>query len=288
MKLGAVLPQNELSTSEAIEFALGLEKLGFDYMLAYEHVLGADPADHPEQKFIYTYRDSFQEPLVTFAYLAALTERLEFVTGILVLPQRKTALVAKQAAQLHLLSGGRFRLGVGAGWNRPEAEGLGSDFSNRGRRMDEQLELLGRLWREPLVDFEGRFHRLRRLGLNPLPERPVPLWVGGYAPPVLRRAARHAQGWIPSTLPSGQEAALVARLHEFLRVEGRDPATFGLDARILCREPEPGWQAIYEKWRGLGATHLRFNTLGAGLKGAAEHLDVLEKARQKFLEWEKP
>ena len=154
--------------------------------------------------------------------------------------------------------------------------------------MDEQLELLERLWREPLVDFQGRFHQVERLGINPLPEQPVPLWVGGYADPVLRRAARHAQGWIPSTLPAGQEAALVSKLHRFLEAEGRDPSKFGLDARILCREPRHGWQATYEKWRDLGATHLRFNTLGAGLEGVSGHLEVLEKARQNFLDWEKP
>ena len=164
MKFGAVFPQTEIGTDPAAlrDYAQGVEELGFDYLLTYEHILGAERAAYPDQPFIYDHQDQFHEPMVLFAYLAAHTQNLQFATGILVLPQRDVRLLAKQATQLAMLSKGRFRLGVGAGWNRAEAESLGSDFSTRGKRMDEQLELLGRLFREPLVDFEGRFHQVRR------------------------------------------------------------------------------------------------------------------------------
>lgn len=283
MKWGAVFPQVEIGSDPAAlrDFAQGVEELGFDYLLAYEHILGVDPECYPEQSFIYTYKDSFHEPFVLFSYLAAVTTRLEFVTGILILPQRDVRLVAKQAAQLSLLSDGRFRLGLGAGWNRPEAVNLGTDFATRGKRMDEQLQILELLWKEPLIDFEGEFHQLRRAGLNPLPPSPPPIWIGGSATPVLRRAARHAHGWMPATLPQSQEKAIVEKLHALLEKEGRNPADFGLDARIvLARTEQKDWATTVDFWRSLGATHFRCNTMGLGCQTPADHLRALEQFLQ--------
>lgn len=284
MKWGAVFPQVEIGNDPSAirDFAQGAEELGFDYLLAYEHVLGVDPAHYPEQSFIYTHKDPFHEPFVLFAYLAAVTRKIEFVTGIMILPQRDVRLVAKQAAELALLSGGRFRLGLGAGWNRPEATNLGTDFATRGKRMDEQLTVLKKLWTEPLVDYQGQFHQLHRCGLNPLPPNPPEVWIGGSARPVLRRAAKHAAGWIPATLPQGQERSLVEELRSRLEAEGRDPNDFGLDARVVLARTEQGkWADTVEFWRCLGATHFRCNTMGLGLASVGDHLGALEQFLQE-------
>ncbi len=280
MKLGVVFPQTEIGTDPLAirDFVQAAEGLGYDYLLAYEHVLGADPADYPDgRRFAYTFRDQFHEPLVLFGYLAALTEHLEFTTGILILPQRNTALVAKQAAEVDILSGGRLRLGVGVGWNEAEMRGVGYDFATRGKRMDEQIALLRALWTEPLVTFEGAYHTVRRLGINPLPvQRPIPLWFGGAADPVLRRMARFGAGWMPSGLSPEQGAPLVARLREYLAAERRDPAQFGLDVRVtLARQPRPTWDAYLAGWGALGATHVCVNTMKAGLETIADHIAAI-------------
>lgn len=279
MKLGAVFPQIEIDSDpqKIAEYAQGVEALGFDYVLTYEHILGAERAAFPDQAFLYDHTHPFHEPFVLFAYLAALTKKLEFATGILVLPQRDVRLVAKQATELNLLSGGRFRLGVGTGWNKAEAESLGTNFGDRGKRMGEQLELMTRLFREPLVDFEGKYHTVKRCGLNPLPD-PIPeIWVGGTADVVLKRAAKYGSGWMPATLPEGQEQTLVTKLHGFLKEQGRDPAKFGLDARIvLAKHPKEQWRDLFEFWEELGATHFRCNTMGLGLTEPAQHLQALE------------
>ena len=280
MKFGAVFPQTEIGTDpRAIrDFAQGVEELGYSYVLAYDHILGAERASYPEQSFIYDHNDQFHELFVLFSFMAAWTTRLEFATGILILPQRDARLVAKQTVELSLLSEGRFRLGVGAGWNRAEAESLNSDFSTRGKRMNEQLELMEQLFTSPLVDFEGRFHTVKRCGLNPLPTTPPPIWMGGSADAVLKRAARFAQGWIPATLPEGREEAIVDRLRGFLKEAGREPDDFGMDARIvLARFPESERAAEYQKWRSLGATHFRCNTMGLGLTKVDEHLNALKQ-----------
>lgn len=283
MKWGAVYPQAEVAWGpEAIkEFVQGVESLGFDYLLSYEHILGAEAESYPDQSFIYTHEHPFREPFVLYSYLAGMTTTLEFVTGILVLPQRDVRLVAKQAADLSALSGGRFRLGVGGGWNRAEFQSLGADFSKRGRLMDEQLELLHRLWTEPLVDFEGEFHQVTRCGINPLPSPPPPIYVGGTADAVLKRAARFAQGWLPATLPKGGPAPLIKKLRRYLDEEGRDPEEFGIDARIaVSKEPQETWRQAIDLWVELGATHLRCQTLGCGFTRPEQHLEVLERFLQ--------
>lgn len=282
MKLGAVFPQVEIGTDPAQikAFAQGAEDLGFDYLLCYDHILGCRAEAYPEQKFIYTLEDDFHEPFVLYGYLAGVTRRIEMVTGILVLPQRETALVAKQAAQVALFSEGRLRLGVGVGWNRPEAEALGSDFGSRGRRLDEQLQVLEQLWSRPEVNFDGELHRLKSVGIRPMPPHPIPIWVGGYAPAAIRRAARHGQGWMPATLPQDNLQQLLELLTHELEKNGKSREDFGIDARILWREPQPQKEENLRGWREVGVTHLRCNTMGCGFSNADEHLDALSSFKQ--------
>src|SRR3954451_6574923 len=199
MQIGAVYTQNELHGDPSAVRRIGtvVEALGFDYLMAYDHVLGAVHAHRsPALPGPYTERDPFHDPLVMFAYLAAITERIGFATGILILPQRQTALVARQAADVDVLSGGRLRLGVGVGWNHVEYEALGQDFRTRGARQEEQIELLRRLFVEPVVDFSGRFDRVDRAALVPKPVRPIPVWLGGSGEKAFKRAARLADGFI--------------------------------------------------------------------------------------------
>jgi probable F420-dependent oxidoreductase len=201
MHFGAIYPQTEYPPDPIAvrDFAQAVEELGYAYVVAYDHVLGANPDRPGGWKGPYTHESAFLEPFVLFSHMAACTSRLGFLTGILILPQRQTVLVAKQAATLDVLCEGRLRLGVGLGWNEVEYVALGQDFHRRGRRMDEQLEVLRRLWTEPLVTFEGREHRIPDAGLNPLPrQRPIPIWFGGHDDRALRRAARFGGGWIPS------------------------------------------------------------------------------------------
>lgn len=284
MKFGAVFPQIEIGTDPIAlrDYAQGVEELGFDYILAYEHILGIDVAQYPDKKFIYSHEDQFHEPFVLFSYLAAFTKRVEFVTGILILPQRDIRLVAKQAAQLSLVSSGRFRMGVGAGWNQPEATSLGTDFRTRGKRMEEQLELLQELWSKPLVNFKGEFHQVQNAGLNPLPN-PVPqLWVGGVADAVLRRAAKHGQGWMPATLPAGKEQETIDKLMTYLSEAGKDSKNFGLDSRIvLAQHPRDQWGPFFERWKSWGATHFRCNTMNYGCKTVDDHLKALETFKKE-------
>src|SRR3954451_10320303 len=199
MQIGVVYPQTELRGDPiaARRFGRAAEELGFDHLLAYDHVLGAVHAGRTrELTGPYDELDPFHDPFVLFAYLAGLTERLQFATGVIVLPQRPTALVARQAADLDLLSGGRLRLGVGIGWNHVEYEALGQDFRTRGARQEEQIGLLRRLWTEPVVDFSGRFDRLDRAALVPSPERPIPIWLGASGDKAFDRASRLADGFI--------------------------------------------------------------------------------------------
>jgi probable F420-dependent oxidoreductase len=281
MKLGVVFPQTEITPSAEVvrDYAQAVEDLGYDYLLAYEHVLGANPERPGGWSGPYTHRHPFLEPFVLFAYLAGQTRRLHFATGILILPQRQTVLVAKQAATLDVLCGGRLRLGIGIGWNAVEYEALGQDFGSRGRRIEEQVSLLRRLWTEPLVTFQGRGHTVSDAGLNPLPvQRPIPIWFGGAADPVLRRMARLGDGWMPNTMPPEQGRPLVEALRGYLAEAGRDPAAFGIDVRLnLGSLPQPGWEAYATAWRALGATHLCVNTMGAGLAAPQDHIAALQR-----------
>ncbi len=280
MQLGIVFPQTEIGSDPVVvkDFAQALEALGYRYILTYEHVLGADP-NRPgwEGYRPYDFRDAFHEPFVLFGYLAGLTQTLEFATGILVLPQRQAPLVAKQAAQVDLLSGGRFRLGVGVGWNEAEFEGMGANFHNRGQRIEEQVQLIRQLWREPLVSFAGRYHTVNRLGLNPLPARRIPVWFGGFADIVLQRAARLGDGWFPGGRPGPALQAQLTRLDGYLAAEGRSRTDFGIDGRFKLKDlPPAGWEAEIEAWHQLGASHLALSTMGMGLASPQAHLNILQ------------
>ncbi|MBN2303648.1 MAG: LLM class F420-dependent oxidoreductase [Anaerolineae bacterium] len=284
MKFGAVLPQLEIGADPLAirDYAQAVEGMGYDYLLAYEHVLGANPAAYPDRHFVYTHETMFHEPMVLFGYLAGITARLEFVTGILILPQRPTVLVAKQAAEVDVLSGGRLRLGIGVGWNQVELEGLGYEFHNRGQRTDEQIEVLRALWTQPLVTFEGQYHSLREVGINPLPvQRPIPLWFGGRADAMLRRMARFGAGWLPNEPTAGDAQPTIDRLHAYLEEAGRDPAKFGIDARLnVTRHPQTTWGEFVESWQAAGATHIGVNTMGAGYASLDGHLEALRAFRE--------
>lgn len=209
--------------------------------------------------------------------MAAVTTRLEFVTGILILPQRQTALVAKQAATLDILSGGRFRLGVGIGWNQVEYSALNQDFNTRGRRVEEQVQLLRQLWTQPLVEFSGQWHTIPDAGINPLPlQRPIPIWFGGHADAVLRRVARMGDGWLPLYPTPGDARPPIEQLDRYLTQVGRTRADIGIEPRLNYGSGNPdGWTALIQDWQDVGATHLSVNTMGCGFATPADHLTAL-------------
>ena len=284
MRIGVTFPQTEIGEDPGAirEYARAVEAMGYTHLLAYDHVLGASTRNRPDWRGAYTSETPFHEIFVLFAHLAAITERLEMVAGVLVLPQRQTALVAKQAAEIDLLSGGRLRLGVGVGWNRVEYEALNEDFSTRGARVEEQIALLRVLWTEPVVSFQGRWHTIDEAGINPLPkQRPIPVWIGGYIETTLRRTARMGDGYFPGGPPDEKMASLIAKLHAYARENGRDPATIGIDARISVGQGDPDtWRQLADAWRALGATHLSLNTMGAKLPGPEAHVAALERAAE--------
>lgn len=283
MKIGAVYPQIELrGDPEAVRrIGTGVESLGFDYLLTYDHVLGAvHEGREPKLTGPYTQEHPFHDPLVMFAHLAALTRRLELATGILILPQRQTALVARQAADLDLLSGGRFRLGVGIGWNYVEYQALGQSFKTRGRREAEQVELLRKLWSEPLVTFDGQFDRIDRACINPRPPRPIPIWFGGYSQPVYERAARLGDGFI-FTGSVERAAEGWNQVERHLREAGRDVAAFGKEMIVGRFDATAAQVATRLAWcREWGCTHAAVDTMSKGLKTAEAHLEFLSEVRQ--------
>jgi probable F420-dependent oxidoreductase len=280
VKIGVTFPQIEIGTDPAAirDYAQAAEQLGYQHLLVFDHVLGAHP-DRFEGRFRppYNHRTPFHEPFVLFGYLAALTTTLELTTGIVILPQRQTALVAKQAAAVDVLSRGRMRLGVGIGWNFVEYEALGENFRNRGSRIEEQIALMRDLWTHELVDFDGKYHQVRQAGINPLPvQRPIPIWMGGGVESVLQRAARIADGWFPQFRPGPQATETVERLRGYLREAGRRPETFGIEGRVsLFNTPEDAWGAALDGWRDLGATHVSVNTMNAGLASPQAHIDAI-------------
>ena len=281
MRVGVVFPQTEIGADVGAvrAYAQRVEELGYRHVLAYDHVLGADPAVHPGWRGPYDLTTTFHEPFVLFGYIAGVVTSLELVTGIIILPQRQTALVAKQAAEVDLLSRGRFRLGIGLGWNAVEYEALGQDFSTRGRRAEEQVELLRRLWTEPSVTFRGRYDRVTGAGLAPLPvQRPIPVWFGAQSERAYRRVGRLADGWFPQ-VPPGPKLDQARSVVEQAAVEaGRDPVGLGMEGRASWRD-DPGKLAEHAAtWRQAGATHLSVNTMGAGLRTVDDHLRVLETA----------
>jgi len=278
MQIGAVFPQTEIGadTGAVRAYALGVASLGYAHILVYDHVLGADTTIHQNWRGPYDLATTFREPFVLFGFLAALTD-LELVTGIIILPQRQTALVAKQAAEVDLLTDGRFRLGVGIGWNAVEYESLGMAFDQRGRRIEEQVGLLRRLWTEPSVSFTGRYDTVTGAGLAPLPrQRPIPIWFGGSSDAAYARMGRVADGWFPQVTPGERLDAAKAVVDAAAVGAGRDPSSIGMEGRASWG---PGGldKAVdhVERWRSAGASHLSINTMGAGFASIDNHIDAL-------------
>jgi probable F420-dependent oxidoreductase len=278
MQIGVVFPQTELGGDVAAvrHYAQAVEQLGYQHVLVYDHVLGADPSVHSPWTGPYDVHTTFHEPFVLFGYLAAVTS-LELVTGVIILPQRQTALVAKQAAEVDLLTNGRFRLGIGVGWNRVEYDGLGQDFTTRGRRSGEQVELLRRLWTEQTVTETVDGERVIGAGLAPLPvQRPIPVWFGGQSAPAYRRAGRLGDGWFPEVRPGPELDQAKAIVEEAARDAGRDPSTLGMEGRANWSGNTDKVMATVDRWRGAGATHLSISTMKAGLATVDDHLAALE------------
>lgn len=278
MKYGVVFPQTEIGAdAEAIKvYAQYAEQVGLDYLLAYDHVLGPNPHRPGGWDLPFDYNDSFHEPLTLFSYMAGITQRIEFVTGILILPQRQTVLVAKQAAQLDVLSNGRLRLGVGVGESAVEYEALNEDFTNRGRRQEEQIALLRQLWSERLVTFRGEYHTVSDAGLNPLPkQRPIPIWFGGNSDIALRRMARLGDGWIPHSHPFDKLAGLLEKLRRYVAEAGRDPATFGVDYHIaMGARSDSQLASDVATLRDLGVSHVSAYTMNSGYS-LPQHMEAM-------------
>jgi probable F420-dependent oxidoreductase len=284
MRIGVVFPQTEIGDDPAAirAYAQAVEGMGYRHILVYDHVIGANTASRPDWRGPYNVETPFHEVFVLYGYLAAVTQRVDLVIGVLVLPQRQTVLVAKQAAAVDVLSGGRLRLGVGVGWNAVEYEALNEDFHNRGARCDEQIALMRALWTEPAITFKGRWHTVSDAGIKPLPvQRPIPIWVGGGSEAALRRAGRLGDGWFPQRPPDEQSRAMLESLRRHAGAAGRDPETIGIEARLsLGQVSESGWADFAEGWRQLGATHLCINTMGMGLASPQGHIDALRRAKE--------
>jgi probable F420-dependent oxidoreductase len=290
MKIGVVFPQTEIGQDPAAirDYAQAVESMGYTHMLAFDSVVGANPDRPGGWDSPYTYQHAFHEPFALFAFCAAVTRRIELVTGVLILPQRQTTLVAKQAAEVDVLSGGRLRLGIGVGWNPVEFEALGENIHTRGKRIEEQLEVMRLLWTRELVAYEGQWHRVPDAGIKPLPvQQPIPVWMGGESEVVLRRAARLADGWITlQTFRPGPAAQhTVDRLHGLVREAGRDPVTFGIEGRVALAQVPPQERAKeIAAWRAMrGITHLCVNTMGLGLPSPEEHVRTLERFKNDVL-----
>lgn len=279
MRIGVVFPQTELGGDPGAvrAYAQRVEELGFTHILAYDHVVGADPDVHQGWQGPYNIDSTFHEPFVMFGYLAAVTS-LELVTGVIILPQRQTVLVAKQAAEVDLLTGGRFRLGVGLGWNTVEYEALGQQFTNRGRRSEEQVTMLRRLWTERSVTFNGRYHTVTGAGLAPMPiQQPIPVWFGAASDRAYERAGRLGDGWFPMMDPGPGLEYAREQVERAASAAGRDVAQLGMEGRISWTGDRDKAAADVAAWRAAGATHLSVNTMRAGLVGAEEHLAALEQ-----------
>ncbi|MBI3001454.1 MAG: LLM class F420-dependent oxidoreductase [Deltaproteobacteria bacterium] len=302
MRFGVVLPPEEIGVDPIVtrDFLQAAEALGYDFMGMPDHVLGADPTNRSSWQASssdsvnrpywtpYTHKDVFHEVLVTLSFAAGVTKTLELFTGVLVLPQRQTALVAKQGATIDVLSGGRLSLGVGIGWNEVEYEALGQEFRTRASRIEEQIAVLRELWTKEVVTFHGRWHHIQEAGINPLPvQRPIPIWMGGASDPVLRRAARLADGWAPVDYSMEDNTRFVKTLHTYLREEGRDPADFGILGRLrVAATPQEHWGERYNGWRALGATHFLVDTRKGGLDTVDDHVRLLERFLKTIPEME--
>ena len=284
MQIGVVFPQTEFPADPTAirDYAQAIQAQGYAHVLAYDHVLGANPDRPGGWRGPYTHQDAFMEPFLLYSYMAAAAPGLEFVTGILILPQRETALVAKQAAVLDVLCGGKLRLGVGVGWNPVEYHGLNQDFHTRGRRIEEQIRLMRALWTQELVTFDGEFDRIDDAGLRPLPiQRPIPIWFDGYVDAVFKRIGRMGDGWLPHHKTPQAAAADLDQIAKYAEAAGRSMSDIGLEPRI--RLQPNGLDALIEScqaWRAAGASHLSINTMGAKLESAQAHIQALGAVAQ--------
>ena len=284
MKLGVVFPQTEIGNDPGaiIEYAQAAEDMGYNHVIAFDHVLGANAESRPGWSGAYRHTDAFHEPFVLYGFLAGHTTTLELVTAVIILPQRQTALVAKQAAAVDVLSGGRLRLGIGVGWNPVEYEALGENFHDRGRRSEEQIDLMRQLWTNDLITYEGRWHKVTDAGLNPLPvQRPIPVWFGGAAPQTLRRVATMGDGWFPLFRPDDRGRELVESMREQAQAAGRDPASIGVESWVSIRDSsEDDWRQAVDTWRELGATHISVNTMNAGIEFPQGHIEAIQRFKE--------
>lgn len=280
MKLGVVFPQTEIGDDPdtIAVFATTAESLGYDHIIAYDHVLGASTRNRPEWQGPYTDKSMFHEPFVLYGYLAGLTETIELVTAVIILPQRQTALVAKQAACLDVLARGRLRLGVGTGWNPVEYDALGESFHDRGARSEEQIELMRQLWANEVVDFDGKWHRVEEAGINPLPpRRSIPVWLGGMAPQVQDRVGRIADGWFPFfNQDLGQQ---IQNVREIAANHHRDPDDIGIEVMTALGEAGTKQLEQLQRLQEMGVTHSAVVTMNQGLKDTDAHLDGIKLFR---------
>ncbi len=287
MNIGVIFPQIEFGNDPAAirDYAQTAESLGYTHILAYDHVLGANPDRPGGWQGPYTYQNPFHDPFVLFSHMAAVTQKIGFATGILILPQRETAVVAKQAATLDVLSNGRLRLGVGNGWNKVEYIALNQNFHTRGKRIEEQVALLRQLWTKPLITYEGRWHTIPDAGLNPLPvQRPIPIWFGGHADAVLRRIASMGDGWMLNTPTAEQSQPELEKLESYLVENGRSRADIGLESRLSYGKGNPDdWRPIVTGWQTAGATHMTLNTMYLGFDTPDKHINAIRAFAEAIL-----
>ena len=298
MKVGAIFPITEIGTDPVAirDYTQAIEELGYDHLVVFDHVLGADPTKH-ELWGPYTHEFQFHEPFVLMGYLAAITKTIELATGIVIAPQRQTALLAKQAAEVDVLSGGRLRLGIGIGWNQVEYEALGQDFTTRGRRVEEQMELMRLLWANDLVTFDGEWDKITDAGINPLPvQQPMPIWMGGWADAMIKRIARIGDGWFAFFKPDDEGKRMIEKLHGYAREAGRDPAEIGIESWVtvnnaqvlagrnqkpedkLLRSPDE-WCEEVAGYKALGATHIGCWTMYADFT-PDQHIDAARRFKE--------
>ncbi len=284
VRLGAIFPQTEIGndTGAIREYAQATESLGYDFLLAFDHVLGANAATHTELTGPYRHNHAFHEPFVLFGYLAAVTNSVELATGIIILPQRQTALVAKQAAAVDVLSGGRLRLGIGVGWNPVEFEALGENWRNRGVRSEEQIEVMRQLWTNELITYDGKWHKITDAGILPLPvQRPIPVWLGGRADRTIRRIVRIGNGWILTGRPDDGAKSAIDKLHAYAAEAGRSMDDIGLEGWVSAAiGSTDDWVQEAEGWKALGATHISLNTMNAGFDSPAAHIDAITRFKE--------
>jgi probable F420-dependent oxidoreductase len=286
MQIGVVLPQTEIGADAATirDYAQAVQDLGYQHLVTSDHVLGADPAGHPGWSRPQIHTTVVHEPFVLFGFIAGVAPKLGLLTSVVIMPQRHATLVAKQAAEVDVLSGGKLRLGLGIGWNPVEFEGLGMSFKDRARRFEEQVDLMRALWSQQSLSYQGQHHTITAAGICPLPvQRPIPIWVGATAEAAVKRATRIADGYLPLAPINGQGtfAETIEKVHGWLREAGRDPATFGVEARLNAATGTPDdWRKSAEEWRKLGASHIHVATSGGGLSGADAHIRRLREARE--------